>query len=95
MGCEAVYCIDGESVRRVVSQPDIGRPNGLAITPDDKTLYVVDSHNVAGGNRKIWAFDVDADGVSPASGWCSTSAPDAAATACDSTGKATCGSPPA
>jgi gluconolactonase len=62
MGCEAVYCIDGTSVRRVVSQPAIGRPNGLAITPDDKTLYVIDSHNVAGGNRKIWAFDVTSDG---------------------------------
>ena len=62
MGCEAVYCIDGEVVRRVASQPDVGRPNGLAITPDDKTLYVVDSHNVEGGNRKIWAFDVQADG---------------------------------
>ncbi|MEX0678973.1 MAG: SMP-30/gluconolactonase/LRE family protein [Pirellulales bacterium] len=65
MGCEAVYCIDGKTVRRVVSQPQIGRPNGLAITPDDKTLYVIDSHNVAGGNRKIWAFDVESDG-SPA-----------------------------
>lgn len=62
MGCEAVYCIDGSNVRRVASQPDIGRPNGLAITPDDKTLYVIDSHNVANGNRKIWAFDVTADG---------------------------------
>jgi gluconolactonase len=62
MGCEAVYCIDGGTVRRLASQPAIGRPNGLAITPDDKTLYVVDSHNVAGGNRKIWAFDVTADG---------------------------------
>ena len=62
MGCEAVYCIEGDTVRRVVSQPAIGRPNGLAITPDDKTLYVIDSHNVAGGNRKIWAFDVSADG---------------------------------
>ncbi len=62
LDCEAVYCIDGSRVRRVVSQPAIGRPNGLAITPDDKTLYVVDSHNVAGGNRKIWAFDVQADG---------------------------------
>ncbi len=62
MGCEAVYCIEGDTVRRVVSQPDIGRPNGLAITPDGKTLYVVDSHNVEGGARKIWAFDVQADG---------------------------------
>jgi gluconolactonase len=63
MGAEAVYCIDRGTVRRVVSQPDIGRPNGLAITPDDKTLYVIDSHNIAGGNRKIWAFDVRPDGA--------------------------------
>jgi gluconolactonase len=63
MGCEAVYMIDRGVVRRMVTQPQIGRPNGLAITPDDKTLYVIDSHNVAGGNRKIWAFDVQADGA--------------------------------
>ena len=63
MGCEAVYMIDGTQVRRVLSQPQIGRPNGLAITPDNKTLYVIDSHNVAGGNRKIWAFDVADDGT--------------------------------
>ncbi len=63
LDCEAVYCIDQGAVRRVVSQPRIGRPNGLAITPDDQTLYVVDSHNVAGGNRKIWGFDVGADGA--------------------------------
>ncbi|HTM56267.1 MAG TPA: SMP-30/gluconolactonase/LRE family protein [Pirellulales bacterium] len=63
MGCEAVYCIEGAQVRRVVSQPAIGRPNGLAITPDDRTLYVIDSHNVAGGNRKIWAFDVSDEGT--------------------------------
>jgi gluconolactonase len=62
MGCEGVYCIEGSMVRRVVAQPQIGRPNGLAITPDEKTLYVVDSHNVEGGNRKIWAFDVSSDG---------------------------------
>lgn len=63
MGAEAVYMIDGSAVRRVLSQPDIGRPNGLAITPDAKTLYVIDSHSVAGGNRKIWAFDVDDSGA--------------------------------
>jgi len=63
MGCEAVYMIDAGQVRRVLSQPEIGRPNGLAITPDNKTLYVIDSHNVAGGNRKIWAFDVANDGT--------------------------------
>jgi gluconolactonase len=63
LGHQSVYCIDCGKVRRVASQPDIGRPNGLAITPDDRTLYVIDSHPVAGGNRKIWAFDVAADGT--------------------------------
>jgi len=62
MGHESVYCIEDGKVRRVVSQPEIGRPNGLAITPDARTLYVVDSHSVAGGNRKIWAFDVSPEG---------------------------------
>jgi gluconolactonase len=64
MDAEAVYRIDPDGkVKRVLSQPDIERPNGLAITPDNKTLYVVDSNSRPGGNRKIWAFDVAADGT--------------------------------
>ena len=60
---EAVYRIDpGGAVVRVISQPAIERPNGLAMTPDDRTLYVIDSHPRPGGNRKIWAFDVAEDG---------------------------------
>lgn len=62
-GAEAVYRIDPDgSVTRVLSQPQIERPNGLVISPDARTLYVVDSHSRQGGNRKIWAFDVDDDG---------------------------------
>lgn len=61
---EAVYRIDaGGQVTRVITQPAIGRPNGLAVTPDGKTLYVIDSNYInPTGNRKIWAFDVAADG---------------------------------
>jgi gluconolactonase len=60
---EAVYRIDPDgSVARVLSQPEIDRPNGLAISPDGKTLYVVDSHSRPGGSRKIWAFRVDESG---------------------------------
>lgn len=63
MGHEAVYRIDpGGNVRRVLTQPAIERPNGLAITPDGRTLYVVDYHTRPGGHRKVWAFDVDAGG---------------------------------
>jgi gluconolactonase len=63
MGHEAVYRIDPDGkVTRVLTQPAIQRPNGIAITPDAKTLYVVDSHPQPGGNRKIWAFSVKPDG---------------------------------
>lgn len=61
---EAVYRVDPDgSVRRVLSQPEIERPNGLAITPDARTLYVIDSHSRPGGNRKLWAFDLDDEGT--------------------------------
>ncbi len=61
---EAVYRIDpGGHVTRVLTQPAIERPNGLAITPDARTLYVIDSHTRPGGNRKVWAFDVDERGT--------------------------------
>ena len=64
MDVEAVYRIDTDGgVKRILSQPEIQKPNGIAITPDDKTLYIVDSNGtVAGGNQKIWAFTLDDDG---------------------------------
>jgi gluconolactonase len=59
---EGVYRIDPDGrVTRVLAQPQIGRPNGIAITPDDRTLYVIDSNPVPGGNRKVWAFAIGAD----------------------------------
>jgi len=61
---ESVYRIDaGNKVTKLISQPEIQRPNGIALSPDEKTLYVVDSCSVPGGNRKIWAFDLSEDGV--------------------------------
>jgi gluconolactonase len=63
MDVEAVYCIDTTGkVRRVLTNKEIDRPNGIAVSPDDKTLYVIDSHPKVGGNRKVWAFDLAADG---------------------------------
>lgn len=60
---ESVYRIapDG-TVVRAVSQPDIQRPNGIALSPDERTLYLVDSCPVVGGHRKIWAFDLSPAG---------------------------------
>lgn len=64
MAHESVYRIDPDgAVTRVISQPAIQRPNGVALSPDEQTLYVVDSCPVAGGNRKIWAFDLPENGA--------------------------------
>lgn len=64
MDVEGVYRIDPDGkVSRVLDQKRVHRPNGIAITPDAKTLYVIDSHPKPGGNRKIWAFAVNNDGT--------------------------------
>lgn len=63
MDVEAVYRIDlNGSVHRIISQPQIQRPNGLAVTADARELFVIDSHPQAGGNRKIWGFPLDDSG---------------------------------
>ena len=41
---------------------DILNPNGLAFSPDEKKLYVVEWRGTP--NRSIWAYDVGADGTS-------------------------------
>jgi gluconolactonase len=64
MDVEGVYRIDpAGKVTRMLTQKEIDRPNGIAVAPDNKTLYVIDSHPKVGGNRKIWAFDLAADGA--------------------------------
>jgi gluconolactonase len=60
MEIEGVYRIDLDGgVTRILAQPFVQRPNGLAVTQDSHRLYVVDSCPVPGGNRKIWSFDLD------------------------------------
>lgn len=40
---------------------DLAGPNGLAFSPDESVLYIVESR--AKPNRLIWAYDVDAQGT--------------------------------
>jgi gluconolactonase len=55
-----VYRIDGKTGQAaVMTEGVVQRPNGLAFSPDEKTLYVVESQF---GERAIYAFDV-VDGV--------------------------------
>src|SRR5262249_48606526 len=63
MDVEGVYRIDPDGkVTRVLGQPDVQKPNGIAASPDDRTLYVVDSNDEKGGNRKVFAFDISEKG---------------------------------
>jgi gluconolactonase len=63
-GAGAVYRIDqsGE-VTRVLTAPDISRPNGLQISPDDATLYIIEAGAVPDGDRMIRSFDLDGEGT--------------------------------
>jgi gluconolactonase len=63
MDVDGVYRIDADGkVARVLGQPDVEKPNGIAVAPDDRTLYVVDANDKVGGNRKVWAFELSEKG---------------------------------
>lgn len=60
----AVYRIDAPGkIVRILSAPDIQRPNGIQISPDDKKLYLVEANQEAGGARMIRSYDLLADGT--------------------------------
>ncbi len=59
----AVYRIDAPNrFEKILGAPDIQRPNGIQISPDDKTLYLVEANQAAGGARMIRAYDLSAEG---------------------------------
>ncbi len=55
---EGAYCIapDGEVTRILIHE--VERPNGLAISPDDKFLFIANNANYAAA-RKFWRFQLD------------------------------------
>jgi gluconolactonase len=60
----AVYRIDAPNrIARVLASPDVERPNGLQIAPDDLTLYVIESGSAPAGPRMVRAFDLQPDGT--------------------------------
>lgn len=60
----AVYRIDAPGkLTRILAAPEIERPNGLQISPDDKTLYLIEANGSAGGARLIRAYDLQPDGT--------------------------------
>jgi gluconolactonase len=60
----AVYRIDGPGkIARILAAPDVQRPNGIQIAPDDRTLYLVEANGAAGGARLIRRYDLQPDGT--------------------------------
>lgn len=59
----AVYRIDPDKrLTRILARPQIDRPNGLAISPDDRTFYLIEANQSEGGPRMIRAYDLAPDG---------------------------------
>jgi gluconolactonase len=54
-----IYRVDGRTGQIAVATGEVGRPNGLAFSPDEKRLYVVEA---AATPRVIRVFDVAEDG---------------------------------
>jgi gluconolactonase len=63
-GIPAVYRLDPDlKITRILAGPETEWPNGLVISPDDKTLYLIEAHKTEGGTRAIRAFDLSPQGT--------------------------------
>ena len=62
-GGSSVFRIDlGGRLTRILAAPAIERPNGLIVSPDDQTFYLVESNGAEKGARVIRAYDLAPDG---------------------------------
>lgn len=60
----AVYRIDAPGkLARILAAPDIERPNGIQISPDDRKLYLVEANPAESGARMIRSYDLEPEGT--------------------------------
>lgn len=63
-GVHGVYRVDPDgTIERILTEPEIERPNGIVISPDDQTLYLIEASQVEGGARMIRAYDLSDEGT--------------------------------
>ncbi len=61
---KGVYRIDPDGqVTPVLQWPEVQMPNGIVLSPDDKTLYLIEAHPEANHHRDIRAYDLRPDGT--------------------------------
>lgn len=58
VGFSGVFALDEATGRMVLIDDALSRPNGLALSPDEKVLYVGDT-----ATQTLWAYDLAADGT--------------------------------
>src|SRR5262249_911716 len=59
---ESVYRIDSDgTVTRIIA--DVTKPNGIVLSPDQKTLYLAESNSDAKKPRQLLAYPLNADGT--------------------------------
>ncbi len=56
-----VYRIDGKTGRATIVADTFDKPNGLAFSPDEKKLYIIDTGLTHGGRSNMRVFDVVGD----------------------------------
>jgi gluconolactonase len=60
----AVYRIDAPGkLTRILGAPEIQRPNGIQISPNDRKLYLIEANQAQGGARMIRSYDLQTDGT--------------------------------
>jgi gluconolactonase len=61
---EDVYMIETDgSLKRILTLPDIHKPNGIGISPDGKSLYVADTKPGPPVEARLMVFDLQDDGI--------------------------------
>jgi gluconolactonase len=60
----AVYRIDAPGkLARILAAPDVQRPNGIQVSPDDRKLYLIEANQAQGGARVVRSYDLQPDGT--------------------------------
>jgi gluconolactonase len=60
----AVYRIDAPGkLARILAAPDVQRPNGIQVSPDDQKLYLIEANQAQGGARVVRSYDLQPDGT--------------------------------
>lgn len=62
---ESVYRVDPDgTVTRIIA--DATKPNGIVLSPDQKTLYLSNNNGAPAGKRELRAYPLEADGTTGA-----------------------------